>query len=175
MQRSSLIADVTRQQEELAMHSVRRHFRCISILLLAASLECHAGSAEESATSWFMTNYVPLWESLDKTSPEAITDFWVGAFRDHPVDEDSSIWDNSIERWQRNIDRHRADGLTGSTVVQLEVEEINERAVIIRAKWMDQGTKSQNDDPYYCGTYIAGTFQGEWKFTNYFTVECKRP
>lgn len=121
-----------------------------------------------------MTEFAPLWENLDNADPAAIKRFWVDNFRDHPVDEDSSIWANSVETWQRIIDRNRAEGLSGSTVHELEVERINDRTVNIRVRWEDQGKDGPLDEPY-CGTYIAGTFQGEWKFTNYFTVECKTP
>jgi len=157
------------------VNTMRRHAQLALIALLIVSIGCHAESSEVAARTWFMTKFAPLWESLDEADPHAVRAFWTDDFRDHPVDMDSSIWKNSLDTWQHVIEKNRAEGLSGSTVIALDVEAINERAVIIRAKWMDRGTEGQVDDPYYCGTYIAASFQGEWKFTNYFTVECRDP
>lgn len=118
-----------------------------------------------------MTEYAPLWKDLGEADPERIRQFWAEDFRDHPIDIDPSIWENTTERWQRNIDRYKAEGLRGSTVVGIQVEEISDRAVLIRTIWSDYGQDGRIEEPY-CGTFIAGKFDYEWKFTNYFTVEC---
>lgn len=132
----------------------------------------HAQGVTDQARTWFITEFAPLWEDLDKADPNRIRKFWAEDFRDHPIDMDSSIWENTKERWQRNIERYKADGLSGSKVVGLQVEEISDRAVLIRAIWNDYGPDGQIEEEPYCGAFIAGKFKHEWKFTNYFTVEC---
>lgn len=140
-------------------------------LLIAPLERAHAQGVTDEARTWFLTEYVPLWRDLNGVDPARFTAFWADAFRDHPIDMDPSIWENSRERWQRNIDRYKAEGLVGSMVVAIQVEEISARAVMIRTTWSDVG----QDGPLeglYCGTFIAGKFGREWRFTNYFTVEC---
>jgi hypothetical protein len=109
---------------------------------------------------------------MNDANPERIRRFWAEEFRDHPIDMDSNIWENTTEQWQRSIERNKAEGLRGSEVVAVQVEEISERAVLIRTIWSDYGEDGLVQDPYYCGTFVAGKFGREWKFTNYFTVEC---
>jgi hypothetical protein len=140
-------------------------------LWIAPSGVSYAQGVADQARTWFVTKYAPLWKDLDQADPERIRQFWAEDFRDHPIDMDPSIWENTKERWERNMDRYKAEGLIGSTVVDIQVEEINDRAVLIRTKWRDYGQDGQIEDPY-CGTFIAGKFDQEWKFTNYFTVKC---
>lgn len=131
----------------------------------------HAQGVTDQVRRWFLTEYVPLWQHLDEVDPDRFRAFWAEDFRDHPIDMDPSIWENTREGWQRNIDRYKAEGLRGSTVIAIQVEEISARAVLIRTTWSDYGQDGRIDEPY-CGTFIAGKFGEEWKFTNYFTVEC---
>jgi hypothetical protein len=131
----------------------------------------YAQGVADQARTWFLTEYAPLWKDLAEADPERIRSFWAEDFRDHPVDMDPSIWENTKERWQRNIERYKAEGLVGSIVVDIQVEEISERAVLIRTIWRDYGQDGRIEEPY-CGTFIAGQFGSRWKFTNYFTVNC---
>ena len=150
---------------------MHHYFRLLFLSLSIVPFGATAGNVTGDARTWFLTQFVPLWEDLDKANPEKMEDFWVERFRDHPIDMDSSIWENATETWQRNIERNMAEGLRGSSVIETKVEEISDRAVLIRAVWQDRGLNGPIEEPY-CNVYIAGRFQGEWKFTNYFTIEC---
>ncbi len=143
-------------------------------LWLATPGMTRAQGVADQVRAWFLEEYAPLWHDMDAADPGRLTAFWAQDFRDHPIDMDSSIWENSRETWQRNIDRNRAEGLAGSTVVWIQVEEISARAVLIRTAWLDHGEDGPMEEPY-CGTFIAGLFGEEWRFTNYFTAECPDP
>lgn len=147
----------------------------IPVLLLSLGIgppvKAHAQGVAQEARTWFLTEYVPLWRDLDSLDPARVTAFWTDRFLDHPIDMDPSIWENTREQWQRNIDRNKAEGLVGSTVVGIQVEEISSKAVLIRTTWSDYGPDGPIE-ALYCGTFIAGRFGQEWKFTNYFTVDC---
>lgn len=153
------------------MHPLHRFCWLFPVSLSIAACASLPPGVTDEARAWFVTHYAPLWEDLDEADPDKIKAFWVDGFRDHPVDADSSIWENTTERWQRNLERYETEGLTGSTLVRIEVEEINDRAVMIRTRWKDRGEERDFEEPY-CGTFIAGKFQREWRFTNYFTVDC---
>ena len=123
---------------------------------LGSSAVSHAQGVTDQARTWFTKEYAPLWKDLDKADPDKIKEFWAEGFRDHPIDMDSSIWENTTERWKRNIKRYKAEGLKGSTVVEIEVEEISDRAVLIRTTWRDYGEDGRIEEEPYCGTFIAG-------------------
>jgi hypothetical protein len=166
------------------LHAVRRHEEALDMATMAAFTHLlvlslvaiaprlgHAQGVTDQVRTWFLAEYAPLWRNLDQLSPERISHFWAADFRDHPIDTESSIWANTTERWQRNIERYRAEGLRGSAVVAVHVEEISARAVLIRTVWSDYGQDGPSAEPS-CGTFIAGKFGRGWKFTNYFTVDC---
>ncbi len=140
------------------------------LLTMTPEVAC-AQSVAAQVRTWFLTEYAPLWKDLDQLDPERLKRFWAEDFRDHPIDMESSIWQNTTERWQRNIERYRAEGLRGSVVVAIQVEEISATAVLIRTVWSDYGQDGPFEEPT-CGTHIAGRVGQHWKFTNYFTVQC---
>lgn len=144
---------------------------CLTFFLMIIPSDSSQGQGiTDQVRTWFLTQYAPLWENIDEMDPSLITEFWVENFRDHPVDMDSSIWENTEERWQRNLDRYRAEGLHRSEVVEIRVEMINNHAALIQTKWIDYTKDGHQLDEPYCGMFIAGTFEDQWKFTNYFTV-----
>ena len=141
-------------------------------LWVVPSSTTHAQGIADEVKAWFISEFAPLWADMDEADPERISTFWTEEFRDHPVTGDSNMWENTTEQWKRNIERNKAEGLRRSEVVSIHVEEISGRAALIRTVWSDYGEDGLVEDPYYCGTYIAGRFGDTWKFTNYFTVEC---
>jgi len=148
-------------------------YRLLLLSLFASTAGVsHAQGIADEVKTWFISEYAPLWKDMNDADPERIRKYWAEDFRDHPIDMDSNIWENTTEQWQRNIERNKAEGLRGSVVVAIQVEEISDRAVLIRTIWSDYGEDGLLEDPYYCGTFIAGRFDDKWKFTNYFTVEC---
>jgi hypothetical protein len=134
------------------------------------AVSCAQGVAGEART-WFPTEYAPLWKVLDEADPERIRRFWAEDFHDHPIDMDPGIWENTNEQWQSAIEKYKGEGVAGSTVVQIQVEEISGNAVLIRTEWRDFGHDGTIEEQYR-GTFVAGRFGSRWKFTNYFTVGC---
>jgi hypothetical protein len=154
------------------MPSTTPHARFLLVLAaIVVPAVANAQGVSDQVRTWFLAEYAPLWKDLDELGPERLTRFWMDDFRDHPIDTVSSIWSHATARWQRTIERYRAEGLRGSAVLAVQVEAINARAVLIRTVWRDYGQDGPLDEPT-CGTFNASKVGPEWKFTNYFTVEC---
>ena len=143
----------------------------ILALLATTPVAPQAQGVTDQVRTWFMTEYAPLWRDLGQLDPARLTPFWADDFRDHPIDTESSLWPNTTERWQRRLQSYKSEGLRGSTVLVVQVEAISGRAALIRTVWRDLGPDGPIEG-LYCGTFIAGRFGQDWKFTNYFTVEC---
>lgn len=148
-----------------------RYIYLLTSVLLAAPFTSQADESVNQVKNWFMMEFAPIWQDMDRADPSKIKEFWAEDFRDHPIDLDSSIWENSEEQWERNIARNKSDGLKGSEVTKIEVEKISGRAFLIRAEWSDYDEAGRLEEPY-CGAYIVGKFGKGWKFTNYITIEC---
>ena len=140
-------------------------------LVLTAPLASAGDNVAEEARAWFVTEYVPLWKSIESVDPAKVKKHWVDDFRDHPIDVESRPVENSIEQWQRTIKRYRDSGIQDSILLSAHAERINDFAVLIRARWKDDPPVSP-DDPDFCDIYLVGRFQSGWRITNYFTVDC---
>ncbi len=140
-------------------------------LVLTAPLAGAGDEVAEEAKAWFVTEYVPLWNSIESVDPVKVKEHWVEDFRDHPIDVESRTVENSIEQWQRTIERYRDGGMQDSILLSTYSERINDFTVLIRARWKDDPPASP-DEPDFCDNYLVGKFQSGWKITNYFTVDC---
>ena len=140
-------------------------------LILAAPLASAGDNVADEAKAWFVTKYVPLWRSIETVDTVKVKEHWVDEFRDHPIDVESRLVDNSIGEWQQTIERYRNGGMQDSILLSTNAERINDFAVLIRARWKDDPPSSP-DEPDFCDNYLVGKFQNGWKITHYFTVDC---
>ena len=140
-------------------------------LVLAVPFASASEDVAEKAKEWFITEYAPLWASMESVDPIKVKNHWVEDFRDHPIDVESRIVENSIEQWQRTVKRYLDDGVQDSILVEVKAERINDWAVLLRARWKDDPPISP-DDPDFCDCYLVGKFEDGWKITNAFTTDC---
>lgn len=148
---------------------------CRLVPLVASILVASPISASEDvagqAKEWFITEYAPLWASMESVDPVEVRKHWVEDFRDHPIDLESRVVENSLEQWQRTIERYLKGGLQDSVLLEVKAERINDWAVLLRARWKDVPPISP-DDPDFCDAYLVGKFKDGWKITNAFTTDC---
>lgn len=145
------------------------------VLLIALVLVAQLASADDEvsdeARDWFIAEYAPLWASMESVDPIEVKKHWVEIFRDHPIDVESRTVENSIEQWQRTIERYLNGGAQDSILLEVKAERINDWAVLLRARWKDNPPISP-DDPDFCEAYLVGKFEESWKITNAFTTDC---
>ena len=139
--------------------------------LLPASVASAGEAVAEEARDWFITEYAPLWASMESVDPAEVRKHWVDNFRDHPVDTESRTVANSIEQWRRTIERYLNSGVQDSILLEVKAKRINDWAVLLRARWKDDPPISP-DDPDFCDAYLVGKFEDGWKITNAFTTDC---
>jgi hypothetical protein len=140
-------------------------------LVLTVQFANAGENVAEEAREWFIAEYAPLWASMDSVDPTEVKKHWVENFRDHPIDVESRTVENSIEQWQRTIERYLNDGVQDSILLEVKAERINDWAVLLRARWKDDPPISP-DDPDFCDAYLVGKFEKGWKITNAFTTDC---
>ena len=76
----------------------------------------------------------------------------------------SQEWlDVAIKGW-------RADAWTGSELVGIQTDRLNESTVVFKSRWLDH--YKDREDEYSCGWYVADLRDGSWVFTNYADIDC---
>lgn len=148
-----------------------RRLVTLTALVMAAQLTCAGENVAEEVREWFITEYAPLWSSMESVDPTKVKKHWVENFRDHPIDVESRTVENSIEQWKRTIERYLNDGVHDSILLEVKAERINDWAVLLRARWKDDPPISP-DGADFCDAYLVGKFEDSWKITNAFTTDC---
>jgi hypothetical protein len=139
------------------------------MVLVCASISQQALGGDQDPAQWYSKNYAPVWLTEPWNKAEEATAFYHSSIQLHEPGEgvsthDSATWiSESLEQW-------KSEGWLGSEMTDLQVDRINESTTAFKSRWRDYYKEA--DDEYSCGWYVADLMDGEWKFTQYATIDC---
>ncbi len=128
-----------------------------------------ADTSTADPEEWYVKGYAPHWNEAPWESLEQISAYYDQKILSHDASGKiesvtSQEWlDVAIKGWQ-------ADAWTGSELVGIQTDRLNESTVAFKSRWLDH--YKDREDEYSCGWYLADLRDGSWVFTNYADIDC---
>ena len=139
------------------------------ILLLLSATTASADPGQPDPAQWYQDDYGALWLDQPWNKQDKIAQYYESKISTHEASGEMTTVDfapwlaGAIEEW-------RADDWLWSEVSALKVDRLNASTVTFKASWRDH--YGERDDEISCGWYLADLHDGQWKFTNYATIDC---
>jgi hypothetical protein len=141
----------------------------IAGLLLVPFVSAYSDDATMTAFDTYKNHYGPVWEENAWDKIDEAVSYYDDILYVHSTD--GSVLSVNVPEWMVElIEGWKADGWVGSSVADLQADQLNETTVSFKSKWLDwyeDGTKE-----YSCAWYLADLKDGRWVFTNYADIDC---
>ena len=137
----------------------------MSFALLFASQALASPDPEK----WFVEDYGSLWLEEPWTKVEEIYSHYTETVVSRSPGE-SPVTMRTREWMGPSFDVWRAEGWVSSEVVDIETDRLNETVVVFKTRWRDD--LEDGSVEYSCGWYLADLIDGQWKNSQYATIDC---
>jgi len=141
-----------------------------SFLLVAALVSQHAfADVAESAKAWFETEYAPNYISPVTDHPERLRQYYLDESWFLNGEAGNFKNSNSEEIWIGWWNNKRSAGWSGSTLEEVEAQQLNPTTALLRVRWSAVENEQSVDS---CNVYIATKDDGIWRFATVIDVQC---
>ena len=138
-------------------------------ILVAVVLVFGTAHAGQTAEDWYRDAYAVLWKETPWDNAAAIAASYSDPYIVHNSEGGSDTY-SSGERMAASIDEWRNDGWYGSNLAAMNVDELNEGTVVVKAKWQD--FYEGGNEVYECGWYLVRKRGDSWQITEYADLDC---
>jgi len=128
-----------------------------------------AGDCVPDPQQWYKDSYAPLWAGNTGEKLDQVVNHYADTIINHPLEGDPVV-ENSREWLAGAIQSWQDEGWLDSELDGFDMDRINPSTVLFKTRWHDRyegGVKSHE-----CGWYQADLIDGQWKFTQYATIDC---
>ena len=141
----------------------------ILIFLLLGSAAASADTSQPDPAQWYRDSYGTLWHNEPWNKLDEIGRYYDAEIQTH--DASDGITTVDFATWMAGLlVEWKSDGWLSSEVSDLKVDRLNASTVSFKSRWLDY--YREREDESSCGWYLADLRDGQWKFTNYATIDC---
>ena len=129
----------------------------------------------EEAKNWYEQQYAPLYTTIDAWEPNESFNCYADQWRNHPLEGDSMVLENSIDLWRSSRAGAISNGFTGASVQSIDVSLLNDRTAQLYVRWKNRYTNDTNTEYFQetCHIYLVTKGGTGLKVTNHIEQVCK--
>jgi len=118
---------------------------------------------------WYLESYGAMWVKEPWNNVNQTSNFYASELHDHEP-EGKIVTYESVPWMAGLLEMWKNEGWLSSEITNLRVTRINASTTSFISRWDDHYQEAEDD--YSCGWYLADLVDGQWKFTNYATIDC---